>query len=94
MSYDTQVYNAAKEGNFTEVKRLVAMKADINMVIMGASDGKQKEIQQWAFENGACLLWGFQQEQHRPKVQVMKYNKNISMLRGPGEVARGTFKQE
>ena len=25
-----QVYNAAKEGNFTEVQRLVAMKANIN----------------------------------------------------------------
>ena len=94
MSNDIKVYNAAKEGNFDEVKRLVKIKADINMVIMGAYDGKQKEIWQWALENGACLLWGFQQEAHQSRVFVMKYNKNISMLRGPGEVSRGTFKKE
>lgn len=94
MSLDMQVYNAAKDGQFDEVKQLVNLKADINMVIMGAYDGKQKEIWQWALDNGACLLWGFQQEPHRSRLSAMKYNKNISMLKGPGEVARGVFKKE
>ena len=115
MDKDVQVYNAAKKGNFDEVKRLVDLKADINMVIMGAEDGKQeimdttdekqkeimrasiekqKEIKEWAFKNGACFLFGFQSQSHQAIASVMKYNKNISMLKGPGDVPRGTFKKE
>lgn len=91
INYDQKVYDYAKEGDFDEVKELVQLGADINMVMMGASEGKHGQICYWALLNGACMLWGIKQEPQRNKVSVMKYNKSISMLKGPGEVARGTF---
>jgi len=50
-----------------------------------------KTIGKWAMENGGCFLWSFTQGAKQSKFSVLKYNKNISMLKGPGEVARGTF---
>jgi len=53
-----------------------------------------KVIGQWALQNGGCLLWSFSQRRQKSKFSVLKYNKNVSMLKGPGEVTRGTFNQE
>ena len=71
------------------------------MALIGAADGKQKiedgvlsnhkEILQWAFEKGACLLFSFKHEPYRPVSNVSHYSHNVSMLRGPGEVSKGTF---
>jgi hypothetical protein len=58
------------------------------MIIMGAADGKNKEIQQWALEQGACLLFSFSNHYTKNTVTVSKYSKNLSML---GEVLKGTF---
>lgn len=89
------IYNAAVEGDLEKVKDLYVQGGDINMAIMGASDGKHKEISHWALNNGACFIFGFQHQ--ASTVEYVKtnkaYGKNISMLRGPGEVVRGTFKK-
>ena len=53
--------------------------------------GKQSQIAQWALDNGACLLFGFTQWEKHTGVIGYKYNKNVSMLRGPGDVPKGTF---
>jgi hypothetical protein len=87
---NSQVYNAALEGKEEEVKLLVKSGADINMAIMGAADGKQKQLQQWAFENGACILFSFQTS-IPGSIVTHKYGKNLSMIKGPGEIAKGTF---
>ena len=90
MSIDSQAYVAALEGKEEEARALVKLGANINCVIMGASDGKHKKLQQWAFENGACFVFSFQSSSTESIVQH-KYGKNLSMLRGPGDVPKGTF---
>jgi len=51
-------------------------------------------VVEWAMEKGAYPLWGIQQSQLYTYQQKGYYNKSISMLRGPGEVSRGTFKKD
>lgn len=94
MSIHSLVYELAKNNQFEELKEKVEKGADINMVIMGASDGKNKDICQWAFQNGACLLFSYTQSIQETATIVSKYSKNISMLKGPGEVSKGTFKKD
>ncbi len=55
------------------------------------SDGKYGEILHWSLINGACLVFSFTQSSTPSPTLVSKYSKNLSMLRGPGEVPRGTF---
>lgn len=43
-----------------------------------------KAVGKWAMDNGACFLWSFSQQPKRSKFSVLKYNKNVSMLKGPG----------
>lgn len=88
---DQEVYDAAKAGDLKLVQELVKSGGSVQMAVMGAGDGKQGEVGQWAMENGACMLWAFKQETKRSKFSVSKFGKNISMLNGPGEVPRGTF---
>jgi hypothetical protein len=61
-SIHTRIYNAAKAGDFDNVKSLYETGGNINMAIMGATDGNHTTIQDWAFQNGACLLWSMQQQ--------------------------------
>ena len=70
----TTIFEAALAGNFNDVIHLYSRGRDVNMAIMGATprnppnDGKDEErkiIAAWAFENGACLLWGMNQERKR-----------------------------
>jgi hypothetical protein len=61
-SIHTRIYNAAKAGDFDNVKSLYERGGNINMAIMGATDGNHVTIQDWAFQNGACLLWSMQQQ--------------------------------
>ncbi len=84
------LYQAAFEGREDDAKFLVKNGGDINMVIMGASDGKHRNLQQWAFENGACILFSFKTSTESSIIEH-RYPKNLSMIRGPGEVSKGTF---
>ncbi len=61
-SIHTRIYNAAKAGDFDTVKSLYERGGNIDMAIMGATDGNHTTIQEWAFQNGACLLWSMQQQ--------------------------------
>jgi len=81
---------AAKQNDKLRVEELVKQNASIDMVLIGAHDGKHSDLCWWAIERGACLLWTIQQLQET-SISISKYNKNISMLKGPGEVTRGTF---
>lgn len=99
MSVDKQLYCAAFSGDFDECVRLWKSGANINMAIMGASDpeeqsGAHKTIQKWSFENGAHLIFGMKHQQ--PTIAPGKsdsFFSRISMLRGPGDVAKGSFGQ-
>lgn len=61
-SIHTLIYNAAKVGDFDTVKSLYERGGNIDMAIMGATDGNHVTIQDWAFQNGACLLWSMQEK--------------------------------
>ena len=61
-SIHTLIYNATKAGDFDNVKSLYERGGNINMAIMGATDGNHITIQEWAFQNGACLLWSMQEK--------------------------------
>ena len=106
VSVDKQLYNAAAESSFDEVKKLHAAGGNINMVIMGCFDGPcnpdgskgpcSKEIYQYSLENGACILFGCRDpvdQQHKDtQTKPNSFFTRISMLKGPGEVAKGTFR--
>lgn len=100
----TQIYRAAQAGNFPLVKELHKKGGDINSVLMGATDGKRMpdgkrskecvEIMSWALDNKACYLFGFTQPE---KTYTLDKSNNsffsrVSMLKGPGDVAKGSFK--
>jgi hypothetical protein len=89
---DIKTYELAQANDLEGVKAEVQKGGDINMAIMGAAANKHTEVMWWAFANGACLLWSMQQVHAPVSVEVFKYNKPISMLKGPGEVKKGTFK--
>lgn len=42
---------------------------------------------------GVCPLWGIQQSPHSIK-KVSGYAKKVSMVKGPGDVKKGTFKKD
>lgn len=98
MSIDMQAWTAAKA---LDTKALAELKgANVNMVLMGASESARDtslpleqrklagDIMDKAMSEGACFIFSWQ---HKMTVNVegMSYNKQISMLRGPGEVPRG-----
>jgi hypothetical protein len=89
ISIHTRVYEAAKKGDMELTQELVRTGGCIDMAIMGADDGQHKDIKNWAFENGASLIFGFKNES-RPQGKLLKQFKTQNvMLGGPGEVARG-----
>jgi hypothetical protein len=50
-----------------------------------------KGLCQWALLNGACLLFAFRHPKKQDLGPLIKYNKKVSMLSGPGDVPKGTF---
>jgi hypothetical protein len=87
---DTMTLESAKIGDLEAVKKYVKAGGSVHLALIGASDHGHKEVCKWALDNGACLLFCIQQpEVHKEK--LIKYNKPISMLKGPGEVKKGTF---
>jgi len=93
-STHTQMYEAAKAGQIDEVKELFARGGSVNMAVMGAADGKQKVVGTWALENGACPLFSFTQPPRKSEGKfIPQFTTRHTMLGGPGEVQRGTFKK-
>lgn len=93
-SVDLQAYQAAFDGKDEEAKALVKLGANVNMVIIGAADSKNKELHWWAYENGGCFLFSFQTNVPRGVFQhkfCEAQNHNLSMVKGPGDVAKGIF---
>ncbi len=94
---DLQLWFSAKDGDAKLCESLRQSGANINMAIMGVCEcqdvAARKFIGDWALDKGACLLFAIQQK-HEGLVEGMKYNKNLSMLRGPGDIAKGTFKAQ
>jgi hypothetical protein len=82
-----------------------ALHSFLDMVLMGATDGysdtqlremddRRKKIVKWSLEHGACQIWCGSQaapEYVRPKLNDT--NKELHMLGGPGEVAKGSFRR-
>lgn len=67
----------------------------LDMCVMGSVEGKSKDTGTWALANGACYLWTIQQPRDDTEyIKAYGYSKNLSMLKGPGEVTKGTFKQD
>lgn len=90
MNFDTMTLESAKLGDLEAVQKYVKAGGSVHLALIGGSDGQHKTVCKWALDNGACLLFGIQQH-HVPKEKLIKYSKPISMLKGPGEVSKGTF---
>jgi hypothetical protein len=106
-SIDTQIYNCGVMGDLSGVKRLYEQGGSIDMALMGATQSitkeenslnkERKKIASWAIENGATLLFGIQQEEGKWTTEGVKqphFFSRLTMKGGPGEVKRGTFKEE
>lgn len=98
---EVRAFELAREGKLSELQELFSKVGNgwsrqyfLDMAIMGAHEGKKEPEYMWAWKNGASLLWGIQQPKRDILVRDREhtYPKNLSMLRGPGEVAKGTFK--
>jgi hypothetical protein len=96
MSDYLDIYEAAKAGNFSLVEEIYkhneSDKFIVQMAIIGAAESKQTSIVFWALEHGACLLFALQQGSTAHSIVSHNYSKRLSMLKGPGEVLKGTFK--
>jgi tRNA(Leu) C34 or U34 (ribose-2'-O)-methylase TrmL len=90
MSIDLEAYEAAKRNDMDEIKRCVRGKADLNMIIIGASDGQHEQLVWQAFRDGACLLFGIEHAKLSSSVHVSKYGKNISMHKVDGARLKGS----
>lgn len=95
---ETEAWQAARDGQKVLCEKIY-QDSGRNMLIlcqilMGATAVRpaQKEIAQFALENGAPLLWAIDQSQTltAPKMGSF-YGKRITMKDGPGEVPRGSF---
>jgi hypothetical protein len=90
MSIDLEAYEAAKKNDMDEIKRCVRAKADLNMIIIGASDGQHEKLVWQAFRDCACLLFGIEHAKLVSSVNVSKYGKNISMHKVDGARLKGS----
>lgn len=52
------------------------------------------QVVEWSLQNGACLLFTFvQKESKQTSAQTNSFFSRVSMLRGPGDVPKGSFGQ-
>jgi acyl CoA:acetate/3-ketoacid CoA transferase beta subunit len=89
-SVDLKIYAASRAGKLNEVISLFAKGGHIDMAVMGSAEAKNSDICWWAIEHGGCILWTIDQT-HKSSIIPHKYGKNLSMLKGPGDVPKGTF---
>jgi uncharacterized protein YjiK len=67
-----------------------------DMALMGATDANpvQKNVAKFALEKGSNFIFGFTHEAPK-QVKIEKpgnFFSRVSMLNGPGDVPKGTFK--
>lgn len=48
-----------------------------------------RKAAEWSLQHGACILFGIQQENKWTHKHETFYSKNISMLKGPGDMKKG-----
>lgn len=106
LTNDALLYDAAFAGDLDQCQSLITTGgAHVDVALIGASDylyttatapsedaEKRKAICRWCLERGACWIFSFNHEDplaHCPR--GLKYNKPVSMLKGPGDVPKGTF---
>lgn len=133
-SIHQSAFDAAYESQVDDAKQFVTRGANINLVVIGASnfledleawraektkdsnesnesnkfikfesltpaqivekEQNAKVLCKWALEQGACLLFSFTQlSRTRERKVTGQYGKNLSMLHGPGDLARGSLNQ-
>lgn len=91
---DKDLYDAGSRGDLSVCKTLVERGGNINVALIGAHNNKMVEVCEWALDYGACFIFTCN---HSAPVSVprgLKYNKPISMLKGPGDIKKGSFKKE
>ena len=62
----------------------------LDMALIGAATTKCRATKEWAWLNGASILWDIQQNQ----TNVYRHNdtnNKLKMLGGPGEISKGFF---
>ncbi len=95
---ELKVYNIGLSGDTIManaiLKNLTSHMA--NMLLMGGTDVSppNKEIANLAIEYGACMLFGFTQPKSNTHTsdKVNSFFTRVSMLKGPGDVVKGSFK--
>ena len=94
-SVDLRAWHAGAQGDVGECEALVGQCANVNMVLMGAAKCPDRTVKEvlikYALAKGACMVFAWQFERNQVTVEGMQYSRNITMRRGPGDVARGTF---
>lgn len=103
VSIDQQCFNAAKAGDISLAQELYRKGANTNMMVMGGSECEnklaRKQLCEFALEHGASWLFAFTQDQTTSVSACGSGSGNsfftrVSMLKGPGEAKKGTFKQQ
>jgi hypothetical protein len=106
MSVDLQIFEAGQKGDLDAVKNLHQHGANIHMALMGATydektSKEQRQVAEYAFENGAHLLFGLSRtkmvELNQTALTMSRPNSwftRVKMVGGIGEVPSGTFKKE
>lgn len=101
LSIDQQCINAAKAGDVALAKELYKKGANINCILMGGSECEKKverkELCEFACTNGASLLFAFKQDAKTSASACGtgagdSFFTRVKMLKGPGDVMKGTFK--
>lgn len=92
------VERAVQSGNLTACQKLVASGVDVNVILIAAQllpaerKDDKKKISEWCLESDkACYIFICDHSVQNDQPRGFKYNKAISMLKGPGEVKKGTF---
>lgn len=101
-SSDQRMFLHAYNGDLAECKRLADLGTDVVMALMGATPrdkkdetqelrNRRREICDWALNRGAPLLFGINQTGSRIIYDGDNFFSRVSMRRGPGDIAKGSF---
>lgn len=96
VSVERQASIYASENKFDDLKKLYENVQKpavlfLTMAIIGAAEAKNQQIVNWAWDNGGCILFAFQQKKQWVYEKTRDTNRELRMLGGKGEVSRGTF---
>jgi hypothetical protein len=98
-SVEHQAFLLASQNKFDELKQLFTTVQKpavlfLTMAIMGGAESRNDQIVTWAWDNGGCILFKFQQEKKWVYENTRDTNRELRMLGGKGEVSQGMFKSE